>query len=206
MVSGTLLTEQEMNQFRAEYGELIRQQCVSLMGNTEAAKELEERVYRSIREKYEYQPLPEHCETMLIARCCILSSRMESPDAEELPGAGAAVPPAAAAPAAPAAAPRREPEVLPENIPEEIRNIRVTAVYDPEKTAVWFPDGLEPDRVHKQKDPEDPEELTSERSVAHSIFNTFLAVSFLGSIGFFMWKTGILRWLKRLLEGLFIYG
>ena len=33
----------------------------------------------------------------------------KSPDAEELPGAGAAVPPAAAAPAAPAAAPRREP-------------------------------------------------------------------------------------------------
>ena len=76
MASGSLLTEQDMKDFLGEYGTLIRQQCVSLMGEPEAAKELEEKVIASIREKYEYQPLPEHCETMLIARCCILSSRM----------------------------------------------------------------------------------------------------------------------------------
>jgi len=283
MASGTLLTEQEMNQFRSEYGELIRQQCVLLIGNTESAKELEEQVYRSIREKYEYRPLPEHCETMLIAQCCILSSQMDAPEAEDLLIARLQAPQIPKAKTAKAqrepesipekvpeniledvpkdisesipqylpqntpidipektsesipqnisgSAPENSPESIPEkasenvsesiqekapenppksiqeNIPEEIRNIRVTATYDPEKTAVWFPDGLEPDRVHEQKDPEDPEELTSERNVAHSIVNTFLAISFLGSIGFFMWKTGILRWVKRFLEDLFIYG
>ena len=91
-------------------------------------------------------------------------------------------------------------------VPEEIRRIKITAVYDPKKTAVWFPDGLKPDRVHLQADPEDPEEETSERSVPHSILNTFLVIVFLSSIVFFMWKTGLLRWLKRFLEGLFIYG
>jgi len=199
MASGALLTEQEMEEFRATYGDVIRQQCVLLMGNTEAAKELEERVIDFIHEKYEYQPLPEHCETMLIATCCILSSRMVSPDREEEPGAGATARTAARKP-------DTIPEIRPEDLPEEIRNIRVTAAYDPEKTAVWFPNGIQPDNVHTMADPEDPEDMTSERSVAHSIFNTFLAISFLGSIGFFMWKTGILRWLKRLLEGLFIYG
>ena len=91
-------------------------------------------------------------------------------------------------------------------VPEEIRRIKITAVYDPKKTAVWFPGGLKPDHVHLQADPEDPEEETSERSVPHSILNTFLVIVFLSSIVFFMWKTGLLRWLKRFLEGLFIYG
>ena len=161
---------------------------------------------------------------MLIARCCILSSRMESPDAEEESGTGTVVPiapaaagwgesgagtPKPAAPAAPAAAKQAEPretEKIPEKLPEEFRNIRVTAAYDPAKTAVWLPDGVKPDRVHLQTDPEDPDELTEERSVPHSILNTFLVLSFLGSVGFFMWKTGILRWLKRTMEGILIYG
>ena len=206
MASGSLLTEQDVKEFLGKYGALIRQQCVSLMGETEAAKELEEQVIVSIREKYEYQPLPDHCETMLIARCCILSSRMERPEAEETPGAGAL----------PGPAPLPEPAPMPAaaggtgdeeaEIPERIRDIRITAVYDPEKTAIWLPDGLEPDRVHLQTDPADPEELASERSVPHSIFNTFLVICFLGSVGFFLWKTGVLRWLKRALEGLFVYG
>ena len=50
MASGFLLTEQDMTEFRAEYGELIRRQCISLMGKTEAAKDLEEQVYRFLRE------------------------------------------------------------------------------------------------------------------------------------------------------------
>jgi len=202
MASGSLLTEQDMSEFLVKYGGLIRQQCVSLMGETEAAKELEEKVIASIREKYEYQPLPEHCETMLIARCCILSSRMERPEAEEKPGAGAVKGPAPK-PAEEAAGAGGGEEA---EIPEEIRDIRITAVYDPEKTALWLPDGLEPERVHLQSDPVDPEELTSERSVPHSIFNTFLVICFLGSVGFFLWKTGVLRWLKRALEGLLMYG
>ena len=199
MASGSLLTEQDMKDFLGEYGTLIRQQCVSLMGEPEAAKDLEEKVIASIREKYEYQPLPEHCETMLIARCCILSSRMELPEAEEKPGAGAV--PGPATQPAPVATETGKPE-----IPENMRDIRITAVYDPEKTAIWLPDGLEPDRVHLQTDPVDPEEQASERSVPHSIFNTFLVICFLGSVGFFLWKTGVLRWLKRALEGLFMYG
>lgn len=202
MASGSLLTEQDMNEFLGKYGALIRQQCVSLMGETEAAKELEEKVIASIREKYEYQPLPKNCETMLIARCCILSSQMEHPEAEEEPGAGAVSEPA----------PQMvKPEVgaggrAESEIPEKIRDIRITAVYDPEKTEIWLPDGLEPDRVHLQTDPEDPEELDSERNVRHSIFNTFLVICFLGSVGFFLWRTGVLRWLKRALEGLVTYG
>ena len=199
MASGILLSEREREEFRAAYGEVIRKQCVLLMGDTKAAKDLENRVLEYIHKKYEYQPLPEHCETMLIATCCILSSRMLSPDMGEEPGAGATV-------RTKDVKPDTIPEIQPEDLPEEIRNIRVTAAYDPEKTAVWFPNDIQPDNVHTMADPEDPEDMTSERSVAHSIFNTFLAIAFLGSIGFFMWKTGILQWLKRLLEGLFIYG
>ena len=56
MASGILLTEQDVNTFRDEYGDLIRKQCVSLMGDTKAAKDLEERVIRYVRDKYEYQP------------------------------------------------------------------------------------------------------------------------------------------------------
>ena len=211
MTSGSLLTEQDLQEFLAKYGELIRQQCVLLMGDTEAAKELEEKVIASIREKYEYQPLPSHCETMLIARCCILSSRMETPEAEEEPGAGAVpgpeIPPAPAEPQDPATPPASAAgKYVDPEIPEEIRDIRITAVYDPEKTALWLPDGLEADRVHQQKDPEDPEEQGADRSVAHSIVNTFLVICFLGSVVFFLWKTGLLRWMKRTLEGLFMYG
>ncbi len=199
MATGTLLTEQDLQEFHAAYGDVIRQQCVLLMGDTEAAKELEHRVLAFIHEKYEYQPLPEHCETMLIATCCILSSRMVTPGADSKPVAAAVAPAAAAKPQA-------DQEIRPEDLPEEIRNIRITAAYDPEKTTVWFPNGLQPERVHTMADPEDPEDMTSERSVAHSIFNTFLAIAFLASIGFFLWKTGILRWLRRVFEGLFIYG
>lgn len=199
MASEILLSEQEMEGFRAAYGDVIRKQCILLMGDTEAAKDLENRVFEYIHEKYEYQPLPEHCETMLIATCCILSSRMVSPDAEEESEPVTEV-------HADVVKPDTSPEIRMEDLPEKIRNIRVTASYDPEKTAVWFPNNLRPDNVHTMADPEDPEDMTSERSVAHSIFNTFLAIAFLGSIGFFLWKTGILRWLKRLLEGLFIYG
>ena len=209
MASGTLLTEQEKKAFRDKYGELIRQQCVSLMGQTSAAKALEERVIRSIEEKYEYQPLPEHCETMLIARCCILSSRMETPDAEKEPGAGVS----AEAEQGEAGKPKDHPgksagkdPIEEENIPEEIRNIRVTATFDPEKTALWLPDGMHADRVREQAEPEDPEEATAERSVPHSILNTFLVIVFLCSVGFFLWKTGVLRYLNRVLEGLLIYG
>ena len=199
MESGILLSEQEMEGFRAAYGDVIREQCILLMGDTEAAKDLENRVLEYIHKKYEYQPLPEHCETMLIATCCILSSRMVSPDADGKSGSATGM-------RTDTVKPDTGPEIRTEDLPEEIRNIRVTAAYDPEKTAVWFPNDIRPDNVHTMADPEDPEDMTSERSVAHSIFNTFLAIAFLGSIGFFMWKTGILQWLKRLLEGLFIYG
>lgn len=199
MESGILLSEQEMEGFRAAYGDMIRKQCILLMGDTEAAKDLENRVLEYIHKKYEYQPLPEHCETMLIATCCILSSRMVSPDADGESGSATGM-------RTDTVKPDTGPEIRTEDLPEEIRNIRVTAAYDPEKTAVWFPNDIRPDNVHTMADPEDPEDMTSERSVAHSIFNTFLAIAFLGSIGFFMWKTGILQWLKKLLEGLFIYG
>ena len=217
MASGILLTEQDVNKFRAEYGDLIRKQCVSLMGDTKAAKDLEERVIRYVRDKYEYQPLPEHCETMLIAQCCIFSGEMEPavPDMDVFPGTGTAAPsvtstdmpvsPVSDTQAGTAAGSTEEADAH-FTVPEEIRRIKITAVYDPKKTAVWFPDGLKPDRVHLQADPEDPEEETAERSVPHSILNTFLVIIFLSSIVFFMWKTGLLRWLKRFLEGLFIYG
>ncbi len=218
MASGILLTEQDVNEFRAQYGDLIRKQCVSLMGDTEAAKALEDRVIRYVREKYEYQPLPEHCETMLIAQCCIFSVDMElaNPDigvpsetGAPAPAAAAPETPKAPAPAAPAGTAAGAPEKKQEDLdlPEELRGIKVTAVYDPEKTEVWLPGGLKADHVHLQKDPENPEEEeASDRSVPHSILNTFLVIAFLGSVVFFMWKTGLLRWLKRFLEGLFMYG
>ena len=217
MASETLLTEQDMKEFLRKYGDLIRQQCILLMGDTAAARDLERKVIMSIREKYEYQPLPEHCETMLIARCCILSSRMDFSASDAQPGAPEST--QAAAPAVPAVpkeavnAPAETPSGTSErkdnteNLPEEIRKIRITAAYDPAKTAVWLPNGLQPEEEHLQKVPEDPEEASEdERSVLHSIFNTVLMLTFLASIGFFLWKTGILRWLRRVMEGLFVYG
>ena len=210
MASGSLLTEQDKKEFRDRYGELIRQQCVSLMGDAQAARELEERVIRSIEDKYEYQPLPEHCEMMLIARCCILSSRMVTPDAEGEAKAGVLLEAERAEPPKPEVHPEpgvaRAPDDMADRIPEEIRNIRVTAVYDPEKTALWLPDGMQADLVREQADPEDPEEDSEERSVPHSILNTFLVITFLGSVVFFLWKTGVLRWVNRFLEGMLMYG
>ncbi len=212
MASGTLLTEQDKKEFRDKYGELIRQQCVSLMGKTAAATELEERVIRSIEEKYEYQPLPEHCETMLIARCCILSSRMVSPDAEEEARAKAEAPAEAAQPEAPAPEEpsgkdgSKGPGDMEEAIPEELQHIKITAVIDPEKTALWLPDGMHADRVREQADPDDPDEAGDDRSVPHSVLNTLLVILFLGSIVFFLWKAGILHLLNRILEGMLLYG
>ena len=151
MESGILLSEQEMEGFRAAYGDVIRKQCILLMGDTEAAKDLENRVLEYIHKKYEYQPLPEHCETMLIATCCILSSRMVSPDADGESGPATGM-------RTDTVKPDTGPEIRTEDLPEEIRNIRVTAAYDPEKTAVWFPNDIRPDNVHTMADPEDPED------------------------------------------------
>lgn len=212
MASGTLLTEQDMKDFLAQYGGTIHDQCVSLMGDTQAARDLEEKVIFSVRAKYEYKPLPANCETMLIAQCCILSSWMEPQMENMTPGAGsgAAEPPeesaaAAADVKAPAAAADEKAPAEENAPPEESRKDRADAVLDPEKTELWLPGGAPAKNIKQFSEPEDAEGDT-ERSGAHSVVNTVLMIALLGSIVFFLWNTGILRWLKRMLEGIFAYG
>ncbi|MBR5110480.1 MAG: hypothetical protein IK099_09810 [Clostridia bacterium] len=256
MMSKGLLTEQDIKEFRDEYGSLIKQQCRQLLGNTKAAKELEERVVRSMQAKYEFRPLPKRCETILIAECCILSLQMEKPAAEDAveeepdlpeeetapeqteikkPAAKPAVkpsadakpaakpaadakpaakpaadakPPAAVKPAVPAPQPSAEnlEKRAQEDLPEVFEDMHLTASYDPVKTALWLPNGLKPEEESRTPDPIDPTEDEPERNVLHSIINTLLVLLFMASIVFFLWKCGILYWIRIVMERVLTYG